>query len=308
MSQSLKIDDEFLSLPGAAEELGIEWSGFPEVDRREVVTPDGAVSSVRWGGAPVEAILLHGRAPAQSARSWDGVALDWAAPVLAVDLPGHGFSAQRADRRYTPRLIAPAVATAVEALAPAPSLVVGVSFGGLTTIALAALRPELVKAIALVDILPRFKAPAADSPAPEAKDDPQPPAAPDRFGSREEIVDSLSDGSAFSREALVRSVAANTVQLDDGSWVWRFDAGVKVTPDELDISGLWDDLLGVRVPILLVRGGRSPVVSDEAVAELQERRPDVSVVSVADSGHEVHDERPRELAAVLEDFRSTLAS
>jgi pimeloyl-ACP methyl ester carboxylesterase len=225
-----------------------------------------------------------------------------------VDLPGHGFSAQRADRRYTPRLIAPAVATAVEALAPAPSLVVGVSFGGLTTIALTALRPELVKAIALVDILPRFKAPAAGSPAPEAGADPEPPAPAERFASREEIVDSLSEGSALSRGAIERSVTANTAQLDDGSWVWRFDAGVKVTPDELDFPGLWDDLLAVRVPILLVRGGKSPVVTDEAVAELKGLRPDATVVSVADSGHEIHDERPRQLAEILETFRAGLES
>jgi pimeloyl-ACP methyl ester carboxylesterase len=308
MSQSLKIDDEFLSLQGAADEFGIEWAGFPDVVRREVTTPDGAVSSVRWGAEPVEAVLLHGRAPGQSARSWDVVALDWGAPVLAVDTPGHGYSVQRPDRRYTPRLIAPAVATAVEALAPDPSIVVGVSFGGLTTIALAAVRPELVKAIALVDILPRFKAPPADSPAPEAKADPGPPAAPERFGSQEEIVDSLSNGATLSRETIARSVAANTVQLEDGSWIWRFDAGVSVAPGELDFPGLWDDLLAVRVPILVVRGGKSPVVSDEVVAELQERRPDVTVVSVADSGHEIHDERPRELAEILADFSSSLAS
>jgi pimeloyl-ACP methyl ester carboxylesterase len=234
--------------------------------------------------------------------------LDWGVPVLAVDTPGHGFSAQRADRRYTPRLIAPAVGTAIAALSPAPSLIVGVSFGGLTTIALAVLRPELVKAIALIDILPRFKAPPAGSPVPEAAADPGPPAEPERFGSREEIIDASSNSASLSRDAIARSVGANTVQLDDGSWVWRFDAGVKVAPGELDFPGLWDDLLALQVPILLVRGGKSPVVSDEIVIELQERRPDVTVVTVAESGHEIHDERPRELAQILSDFSSNLAS
>lgn len=65
MSQGLKIDDEFLSLEGAANEFGIEWSGSPEVSRSEVIAPDGVVSAVRWGGAPV-AVLLHGRAPASA--------------------------------------------------------------------------------------------------------------------------------------------------------------------------------------------------------------------------------------------------
>jgi pimeloyl-ACP methyl ester carboxylesterase len=128
--------------------------------------------------------------------------LDWGVPVLAVDTPGHGFSAQRADRRYTPRLISPAVGTAIAALAPAPSLIVGVSFGGLTTNALAALRPELVKAIVLIDILPRFKAPPAGSPVPEAAADPGPPAEPERFGSREEIIDALSTNLPVSRKGL----------------------------------------------------------------------------------------------------------
>ena len=227
MSQSLKIDDEFLTLPGVADELGPEWSGFPEVDRREVITPEGAVSSVRSGrGAG------GGRPAARAGSRPERALVGRCCTRLGRAAGGHRSSGARVLGRGEPtagtprRLIAPAVATAVGALAPAPSLVVGVSFGGLTTIALAALRPGLVRAIALVDVLPRFKTPVSDSPAPEAKADPQ-PAAPARFASREEIVDSLSEGSPLGKEAIVRSVAANTTQLDDGNWVWRFDAGVE---------------------------------------------------------------------------------
>ncbi len=48
------------------------------------------------------------------------------------------------------------------------------------------------------------------------------------------------------------------------------------------------------------------MVSDEAVAALVEKRPDVTVATVAESGHEIHDEQPRRLAAIIEQFRASL--
>jgi pimeloyl-ACP methyl ester carboxylesterase len=306
MTEKLITADEFDALEEHARELEVPWQGRPVVVRQESLTPDGRISAVKWGDTPAVSVLLHGRAPTQSARSWDGVALAWGAPLVAIDFPGHGFSLPRTDRRYTPRLVSAALADAIDDLVPTPTLLVGVSFGGLTSIALAARNPELVRALVLVDVLPWVAHSAA--PVPEAPSSADPVPAPiETFASREEILEGLVSNSPRSRSDLERNVAANTRQLDDGRWAWRFDPGVKFSVADIDLPGLWDDLVATSVPILLVRGGRSPVVSDEAVATLQGKRPDVVVATVDDSGHEIHDEQPRQLGTIIEEFQFSLS-
>ena len=58
----------------------------------------------------------------------------------------------------------------------------------------------------------------------------------------------------------------------------------------------------LRVPLTLVRGADSPVVSDDDVAEVLRRRPDTRVVVVDGAGHSVQGDRPIELAATLNDL------
>src|SRR3954452_20108358 len=142
--------DEFGLFHQNAEEVGLPYSEPPAVRRVEV---DG-ISALAWGDldrAP-ELVLLHGGA--QNAHTWDTVALALNRPLVAIDLPGHGRSAWRDDHDYRPATSAPAVAHAVETLAPDALAVCGMSLGGLTALALADLRPDLVRSLALVDVTP----------------------------------------------------------------------------------------------------------------------------------------------------------
>src|SRR5438105_8780186 len=128
--------DEFGLFHENAEEFGIELRELPAVERVSVdVGPAGRLSALRWGTAPPELVLLHGGA--QNAHTWDTVSLALDRPLVAIDLPGHGHSGHRDDHVYWPTDNAIAVETAVRALAPSAGLVVGMSLGGLTALALA---------------------------------------------------------------------------------------------------------------------------------------------------------------------------
>src|SRR5947207_15945804 len=145
--------DEFGLFHENAEEFGIELREPPAVERVSVdVGPAGRLSALRWGSSPPELVLAHGGA--QNAHTWDTVALALDRPLVAIDLPGHGHSSHRDDRGYWPVNNANDVATAIRALAPSADLVVGMSLGGLTSIALAARHPELVARLMLVDVTP----------------------------------------------------------------------------------------------------------------------------------------------------------
>src|SRR2546423_3217937 len=112
---------------------------------------DDVLSVVVWGDATPELVLLHGGG--QNAHTWDGVALALGRPLVAIDLPGHGRSSHRVDRDYWPWRNADVVADAISRLTDQP-VVVGMSLGGLTAIRLAATRPDLLRALVIVDVTP----------------------------------------------------------------------------------------------------------------------------------------------------------
>jgi pimeloyl-ACP methyl ester carboxylesterase len=262
-------------------------------------TTSGVVSYLRWGSREPDLVLLHGGG--QNAHTWDTFVMAVDRTALAVDLPGHGRSAWRENRDYSPGSNALAVAQVVEQVAPRARAVVGMSLGGLTALRLAALRPDLVRAVVLVDITPAMPRIAGDSNPP-----PTPVgllAGPRSFESWDAMLDAAHTHlPQRDRASLVPGVRHNARRLDDGSWAWRYDRLVADDGSRPDHSPLWDDLAALTVDVLFVRGGRSPIVSDDAVAELRRRCPSARVEVVAQSGHAIQNDAPVELAGLVGDF------
>jgi pimeloyl-ACP methyl ester carboxylesterase len=65
------------------------------------------------------------------------------------------------------------------------------------------------------------------------------------------------------------------------------------------LDDLWNAVENVKAPLLLVRGGTSPVVDDEDVAEVMRRNPTARVIVVEGAGHSVQGDKPVELAEIL---------
>jgi len=295
--------DEFGLFHENAEEYGIPWSGPPTVRRVSVpVAADGrALSALVWGSEEPAVVLLHGGA--QNAHTWDTVALALDVPLVAIDLPGHGHSDHREDGPFGPRQNAEDVAVAVRDLAPDAALVVGMSLGGLTAIALTGVAPELVRRLALVDVTPGVD---RDKAAPIA----QFIAGPDSFESFDEILArTIEFNPTRTESSLRRGVLHNAVERDDGRWVWRYQRPRLLEQSDMEIPAdfatLWDDVSRIEVPVLLVRGGATgTVVDDDDEAELRRRQPAARVERVDGAGHSIQGDRPLELAALLRDFGS----
>jgi pimeloyl-ACP methyl ester carboxylesterase len=285
---------EFSLLAENAAEAGLPWNGPPPVRRSFVdVAPGQRVSVLTWGQTAPEIVLLHGGA--QNAHTWDTVALALGRPLMAADLPGHGRSSWRADRDYWPVRNADAVAVAVGALAPQARAVVGMSLGGLTAIRLAAAYPQLVRRLTVVDVTPGVTA-AKSAPISAFVQ------GPESFGSFDELLERTARyNPSRSVSSLRRGVLHNARQLPDGRWAWRYD---RLLPAQggLDFAGLWVDLAAVAVPVMLVCGTDSGVVSDEDRAEFRRLQPTARLEMVDGAGHSVQGDRPVELAALIEDF------
>jgi pimeloyl-ACP methyl ester carboxylesterase len=289
---------EFSMFEDNASEVGLEWKGQPSVRRESIeVAPGRQVSALVWGTDAPDLVLVHGGG--QNAHTWDTVALAVERPLVAIDLPGHGHSDWPGDARaLDPGAMADDVAQVIGRLAPDARLVVGMSLGGVTSIALATCHPELVRRLMLVDITPGVNhEKSADIAAFLA--------GPETFATFDEILQrTIQFNPTRSESSLRRGVLHNAVQREDGTWTWRHQLGPPASGSGLhveavDFGSQWDDLEHIGVPVLLVRGSLSPVVDDDDVAEFTRRRPGDAVVVVRDAGHSIQGDRPLELARII---------
>lgn len=291
---SQRSDDEFALLPETAADLGLEPTAVPIVQRVGTeIRDDLHVSSLQWGTERPRVVFLHGRG--QNAHTWDSLILALGLPALAVDLPGHGHSSWRADGDYSPWTTADAVAHAVRRWAPDAETVVGASLGGLTTIRLTAIVPELVRRAIIVDVTPSAPQRHREMTGTE-RGATTLIQGPDSFDSFDEIVELAAAASPQrSRASIRRGVVHNTRQRPDGRWVWRYDRHDRGR----DTTPLWEDLAGIQVPLTLIRGGASRFVTDADVDEVRRRNPAARILAVPGAGHSVHGDAPRELAELI---------
>ncbi|MBU3701970.1 MAG: alpha/beta hydrolase [Acidimicrobiia bacterium] len=294
--------DEFAYFRDNADEAGIAWNG-PPIVRRERIAVDGerSLSALVWGEGPPEIVLLHGGA--QNAHTWDTVALALDRPLLAIDLPGHGHSDGGISGSLDVRHNARDIEVVVRALAPDARMVVGMSLGGMTSLALADLAPDLVRRLVLVDVTPGVDGPKAQQITAFID-------GPETFPSFDELLArTIEFNPTRTESSLRRGILHNAMQLDDGSWVWRYrritepageSGGGRGHPD---FSALWDMLGATTMPLMLARGMLPQSVVDDAdEAEVLRRRPDAAVVRFERAGHSIQGYQPVELAAALADF------
>jgi len=290
--------DEFGLFHENASEFGLAFETPPTVRREFVTMDDGRrISALVWGSDDPQLVLLHGGA--QNAHTWDTVAMALGRPMVAIDLPSHGHSDQ--GRNGTRDLSATAgdVADVIRALAPDARVVVGMSYGGMTTIALTALAPELVRSAVLVDITPGVNAEKAKAITNFVN-------GPESFENFDALLErTIQYNPTRTVASLRRGILHNAVQRDDGSWVWRY-ARFRSTEDRgVDpvFGDLWDAVSKIEVPLLLVRGMLpQSVVDDDDEAELLRRAPHAKVIRVPNAGHSVQGDTPVELAAMIAEF------
>ncbi len=290
--------DEFSLFHENIAEYSLTASAQPQVQRIVHQLADGrAVSALKWGTAEPQMVFVHGGS--QNAHTWDTVLLDLGVPALAIDLPGHGHSSWRDDAMYSPHSMAVDIAEVIALHAPSAKVVVGMSLGGLTSLALAGHAPHLVRELVLVDITPGVNGDKAKAILDFVN-------GPQAFASFDDLLKrTIEHNPTRTIESLRRGILHNAKQLDDGSWQWRYDRRSHIRSENSEpISGdalgkLWDLIGSLECPLTLLRGGTSPVVDDADVAELLRRQGRAEVLVVDGAGHSIQGDKPRELAAFL---------
>src|SRR4029078_3280967 len=90
--------------------------------------------------------------------------------------------------------------------------------------------------------------------------------------------------SSATREVLRHLAQCGARQLADGTWGHKFDRDVYAVRESVDGLPHWPH---IKVPALLVKGGRSHRITPEIVAEVQKRAPQVECAEVEGADHHV---------------------
>jgi pimeloyl-ACP methyl ester carboxylesterase len=226
----------------------------------------------------------------RNARDFHELALSLAPErqVVAFDYRGRGRSAYDADwRKYHLAVETGDVLAGLVALGIEQGAFIGTSRGGLIIHMIAAIRPSVLKAVVLNDVGPvldgeglaHIRAYLERAPKPRS------------FAEAIEIQ-RAAHGSAFTAltaadwERMVKALYRD----DNGGIVADFDPRLLNVLTDFDLNKplpeLWPQFEALRsVPLLVIRGANSRLLSAETLAEMARRHPDCRTVTVEGQGH-----------------------
>jgi len=264
----------------------------------------------RYGTGSQPVVMLHGGG--QTRHSWDAAAERIAAlghPVYVLDQRGHGESDWVASGNYLFSDFAldlVAVTRQVVALHKAKPVVVGASLGGFAgMLAEGKENPGGLSALVLVDITPRVDLGGVSKIIGFMGDRVE-----EGFADVEEAAEAISRYLPNrSRPKDLSGLSKNLRLHGDGRYRWHWDPAFLKSRQNRDHSVAEEvqaNMLAaagnLSLPVLLVRGRNSELVSMDHVKEFLEHVPHAQFTDIQDAGHMVAGDRNDVFATAVEDF------
>ncbi|ORV46841.1 peroxidase [Mycobacterium conspicuum] len=258
-------------------------------------------------------VFLHGGG--QTRRSWGRAAAavaerGWQA--VTVDFRGHGESDWSDEGDYRVVSFAADVQEVLRQLPPRPVLV-GASLGGFTSMLLAGeISPGIASAVVLVDIVPDMDPSGANRIHNFMAD-----RMASGFESLDEVADAIAEYNPHRPRPTDLDGLRTNLRRRGDRWYWHWDpkfiSGTSPLPPmevtETDrMHAAVDAILRDGVPMLLVRGQVSDLVSQDRADAFLARFPKVEFVDVHGAGHMVAGDRNDIFATAVLDFLSRHAT
>jgi pimeloyl-ACP methyl ester carboxylesterase len=228
-------------------------------------------------------LMLHGGG--QNRFSWKNTGqllADEGYHVVALDSRGHGDSDRSPTADYSVEALCGDALQVLYQLGQ-PAVLIGASMGGLTGILAAhEAGPELVTKLVLVDVVPRFEKDGS------ARIRDFMASGIDGFDTLDQAADAVAAYLPHRTRPRSPEGLKKNLRLRDGRWYWHWDPAFLTKPHD-DPFARMDKLeqaaINLEIPILLIRGKLSDVVSDEGVKDFLAKVPNAEFTELADAGH-----------------------
>jgi pimeloyl-ACP methyl ester carboxylesterase len=216
--------------------------------------------------------------------------------VRALDFPGHGDSQWMNPPDYTYEVYASGLAELADTLDLRDFVLIGHSMGGLVSLLYAATYPGRLRALIIVDSTLRM---SEDRVAMLRNVGSRPGS---RYATHEEFLARYRlrpDGTTAVPEIIRHLAEHGGRQLADGSWAHKFDRNVYAQRNSFD--GI-SHCSKITIPALLVKGGRSPRVTPQLIAEAKAHCATLEVAEVPHADHHVFLDNPPGFERVVKAF------
>lgn len=235
------------------------------------------------GGDRPTILMLHGGG--QNRFSWKNtgeVLAGHGFHVVALDARGHGDSDRAPDGLYTVDALACDVAAVISQI-DRPVALVGASMGGLTAITAAhQAGPHSVTKLVLVDVVPRFESAGShrirDFMTRHVNG----------FDTLEQAADAIAEYLPYRTGRRNLEGLKKNLRFREGRWHWHWDPRFVTSAGDdpfVKVAELEQTATDLRIPILLIRGQLSDVVSPEGVADFLAKVPHAEFVELSHAGH-----------------------
>lgn len=240
-----------------------------------------------WNRDPAAAtptiVMLHGGG--QNRHSWHKtgqILADRGYHVVALDTRGHGDSDRAPDADYAIETLTADALAVIDAIGR-PVVLIGASMGGLTGILVAEQAgPQRVVKLVLVDVVPRYEKDGS------ARIRDFMLSHVDGFDSLEQAADAVAEYLPHRTKPRSPEGLKKNLRFRDGRWYWHWDPALMTKPGDdpaLRTEKMESAAIALRIPILLIRGKLSDVVSAEGVADFLAKVPAARFVELSGAGH-----------------------
>jgi pimeloyl-ACP methyl ester carboxylesterase len=285
--KDMSASPEFESLRQSAADLKVAHNASIRYVSRQTVIRGMRFHFSEWGDpSDPPVLLLHGGN--QSSHSWDLVSLHLAQRyhVYALDQRGHGDSEWSRELDYSMEAMAADALAFLQEQHIDDPIVFGHSMGGYVTMYAARQSPGFARAIVFVDVGPELSVEGRKVVRDFVVHNVE-------FDGLDAYLDAVVKYDRFrSREHIARTVKYNLVARVDGKFVSKADHRRFDLSNSETISpstGLeLEEMTQIACPVLLVRGGESAVLTQDAAERFIKVLPRGQLVIVPDVGHNVH--------------------
>jgi esterase len=253
------------------------------------------LAAVDYGGDGSPVLLVHGMG---AHTGW----WDWCAPlmtqthrVVAMDFRGHGDSEWNSAGRYQVGDYADDIEAVRKGLGWERFYLVGHSLGARASLHYACRYPERLERLAALDFLAQVEVRSLRKFERRMKRR-QP-----SYGTAQALEERFHlqpAGTSASTDILEDLARRSGKQLANGRWTWKFDWNAFY----FEYTPIWDEIAGLAVPTLVLRGSESTVMSAAVYQRILQALPEGTGIEIPGAHHHLPLDAPQETAHCLLEY------